>query len=681
MLQNRSRWTALALALLLVVLAAQAALADDRSLRGKLTVSDIVEYRSFDEYAESPVLTELVEKGLLPPVEERLPVKPRVLKSAGMVDGPGVYGDVWRDTFAVPVESWNWGAGQTQGYFGVNELVQEALVDLFPMWMMEEPEPAPRLATDWEWSEDGYSLTMNLVEGARWSDGAPFTADDVLFTFNHYILDPNIPSWTRGSAWVFGGEETRLEKIDDYTIRFHFGAPFPVGAFWNMGFLNFSIMPKHVFSHWHPAFNPDMTYQDLLTAAPPEDLPPVTMGAFVPVIYRPSELLVLVRNPYYFQVDEEGKQLPYMDEVWYNEAAEGTQRTFNLIANVGDRDNVENPQIFGMMFEESQKPDSHFSLSFEDFGIGYRLMLNLSTTLGINDDRDRALRELFRDLRFREALSYAVDRQGLATAAFPGPLTAPWYGGYPAASPYYDDELVRSFDYDPNRAAEILTEMGFVDTTGDGIRNWPSDHETMAGRPLVIEVMVGEDQVASVEAAQALVALFRNIGIDLRIRVVSGPIGADRQNAGTWELMISRVDQPTPDIHMGTYGPSTVDNPVWHRGGPGGRDLLPFEQEMADLLEEAQFTSDAARRTEIFREVLRLSTENVYTIGLYQARRGLAVHNRIRNIPEDLPTYMFEWGMENMPWLAWTPEGEQFTPRYLHLIPTSETYQNRAWQE
>jgi peptide/nickel transport system substrate-binding protein len=74
----------------------------------------------------------LVEAGELPPVAERLPKEPRVLKSAGMVDGMGVYGGVWRDTFAVPTVSWNWGvAGQTQGYFGINEMVQEPLVDLF----------------------------------------------------------------------------------------------------------------------------------------------------------------------------------------------------------------------------------------------------------------------------------------------------------------------------------------------------------------------------------------------------------------------------------------------------------------------------------------------------------------------------------------------------------------------
>jgi peptide/nickel transport system substrate-binding protein len=663
----------------------QAGLAQDqdpaRSLRGTLQLEDIVEYRALPEYREAPELAALVEAGELPPIEERLPREPRIMKRAQMVDGPGVHGGVWRDTFAVPTVSWNWGAGQTQGWFGVNEMVQEALVDLFPMWMMEEPEPAPRLARSWEWSEDGHELTMYLIEGARWSDGEPFTADDVLFTFEHYIMDPSVPSWTGPTAWEYGGEPTRLEKIDAYTIRFHFGAPFPIAAFYRMGYLQFSVMPEHVFSHYHPAFNEEMNYTDLLTAAPPQDLPPVTLGAFVPVIYQPGEQMILVRNPYYWQVDEDGNQLPYHSEVWYAEAASGTQRTFNLIADRGDRDNVENPQIFGMMFEGSQAPDSHFDLRFEDFRIVYRMIMNFAEEFGADSDRARALREMFRTLEFRQALSHAIDRDGLATAAFPGPLTQAWYGGYPSGSPFYDEDLVNreAQRYDPARSRELLAELGFQDTDGDGIVNWP-EGTLVAGQNLIIEVLTGEDQQAAVEAGQALVSLFREVGIDLRLRVMTGPTVTNRVDTGNFDIVIHRIDTPTPDVQMGTYGPASADEPAWHQSGPGGRELLPFEQRMEELLIEAQFEPDAERRAEIFHEILQLHTDNIYTLGLYEARAGLAVHRRLRNIPDDLPTFMYEWGMENMPWVAWTATEEQIAPRFLDRIPTAAAYQNRAWQ-
>ena len=139
--------------------------------------------------------------------------------------------------------------------------------------------------------------------------------------------------------------------------------------------------------------------------------------------------------------------------------------------------------------------------------------------------------------------------------------------------------------------------------------------------------------------------------------------------------MIGRVDRPTPDIDPANFGPLSLEDPDWHRAGPGGaRRLLPFEEEMEALIQEAQFTTDPERITEIYRRILQLSTENIYTLGLYEARRGLAVHKRLKNIPDDLPTFMYEWGMENMPWIAWVAKEDQFAPRFQHLIPTPETY-------
>jgi len=664
----------------LLVLSSGLAQEASRNLRGSLQLDDIVGYGALPSYTEAPELAALVEQGLLPPVEERLPVEPRIVKRGQMVDGTGVHGGVWRDTFAVPTESWNWGAGQTQGWFGVNEMVQAWLVDLFPMWMMEEPEPVPHLAKSWEWSDDGMHLTMHLIEGARWSDGHPFTADDVLFTFEHYIMDPSVPSWAGPSAWTFDGEPATLVKLDDYTIRFEFPAAFPVAAFNRMGYLQFSIMPKHVFSAYHPAFNPQSSYTDLLTSAAPQDLPIVTMGAFIPVVYRPGEQLILVRNPYYWQVDEDGNQLPYHSEVWYAEATSGEQRTFNLIGDTGDRDNVENPQIFSMMFEASQAPDSHFSLSFEGFRIGYRMIVNFAEEFGANTARERALRTMFRTLEFRQALSHAIDRDGLAAAAFPGPLTQAWYGGYPSGSPMYNADVVdtEAQRYDPELARELLAGLGFADTDGDGILNWPAGTE-VAGTNLIIEVITTEDQQAAVEAGQALVTLMRDVGIDMRLRVLTGPTFNSLINAGDFDAVIARVDQPTPDIQMGVYGPASLEEPDWHRAGPGGRILLPFEQRIEEILTAMRFETDAERRTELMQEALQLHTDNIYTLGLYEARGGLAVHNRLRNVPDDLPTYMYEWGMEHMPWIAFTATEEQVAPRFLDRIPTDEAYQNRAW--
>lgn len=287
--------------------------AAEKKFASQFTKEEMFVYQELPSYSESPDLAELVADGKLPPVEERLPKVPRVVKTNIMADGTGQYGGVWRDTFAVPVESWNWGAGKTQGWFGINQILHESLIKTGPMWMLKEPDPIPNLATDWEWSKDGKTLTMNLVEGAKWSDGAPFTADDVMFTYYDYILDDNIPSWVGATAWTYNGKLTELEKVDDYTIKWHFNIAFPIHAFYNMDYLDFSVVPKHVYENFHPKYNKKASYDELLVATPPSDLPAVTMGPWVPVEYEPGQQLIMVRNPYYWQVDGKGQQLPYIE--------------------------------------------------------------------------------------------------------------------------------------------------------------------------------------------------------------------------------------------------------------------------------------------------------------------------------------------------------------------------------
>ena len=178
---------------------------------GRFALEEIAEYKALPKYNESPDLAALVAEGKLPPLEERLPENPRVVKTDVMHDGIGVYGGVWRDTFAVPVESWNWGAGFTQGWFGINEIVQETLIEVGPMWLMKEPDPVPNLATHWEWSEDGRTLTMHLIRGAKWSDGtrSPLT----MWSLPRTLPATNVPSWASASNWTYNGELTRLEKV------------------------------------------------------------------------------------------------------------------------------------------------------------------------------------------------------------------------------------------------------------------------------------------------------------------------------------------------------------------------------------------------------------------------------------------------------------------------------------
>jgi peptide/nickel transport system substrate-binding protein len=148
----------------------------------------MIVYKALDSYSQPEWMDALVASGQLPPVEERLPKEPQVFLASGMSTGLGEYGGIWRDFSACPTEGWNLGAGQTQGWFGINIIYQEALLKSGPIFMRNDAvEPFPNLAKSREWSDDGTELTMELIEGAKWSDGEPFDVSDVMFTWEHLI--------------------------------------------------------------------------------------------------------------------------------------------------------------------------------------------------------------------------------------------------------------------------------------------------------------------------------------------------------------------------------------------------------------------------------------------------------------------------------------------------------------
>ena len=127
-------------------------------------------------YSEPAWVTkQFVDTGKLPPVAERLPKEPLVYKTANMPDGVGAYGDVMRHVIGGRPEGWNYMAGQTQGWGGIDIGLSECLTRTGPLFMVEQEdlEPLPNLAKSWDWSEDGKELTIHLIEGAKWSDGAP----------------------------------------------------------------------------------------------------------------------------------------------------------------------------------------------------------------------------------------------------------------------------------------------------------------------------------------------------------------------------------------------------------------------------------------------------------------------------------------------------------------------------
>ena len=154
------------------------------------------------------------------------------------------------------------------------------------------------------------------------------------------------------------------------------------------------------------------------------------MGPWVPVEYKTDELLIMRRNPYFWMVDESGNQLPYIDEAVYQKGPSGVGRTLCTLAGGCDHTNLENPSSeYVEALTRAQEPDAEFIMNWGPEDLVFNVQVNQSSTLGITDERDTAIRELFREDDFRQAFSHALDRDGIAQSLMRGPFLRAFPGG------------------------------------------------------------------------------------------------------------------------------------------------------------------------------------------------------------------------------------------------------------
>ncbi len=638
----------------------------------KYNLDEILTYKKLDSYSQPAWMDKFVADGTLPPVEERLPAEPQVFLASGMSSGPGVYGGVWRDFSAAPTEGWNIGAGQSQGWFGINYIYQESLVKTGPMFMRKDKaEPFPNLAKSWEWSEDGLVLTMELISGAKWSDGDPFDSEDVIFTWEDLILDPNVNFWTSRTSWQIDGEDIMLEAVDADTIKWTFPKPFQLAFLFNMDFLDFSVSPAHWLKPKHPKYNSEMDYVSFENCMPPNDLPVPTMGPWVPVEYKTDEFLVMRRNPYYWKVDETGKQLPYLDEVTFEKGDSGVGRTLNTMAGTGDHANLENPGVFVETMKRMQDPDAHFYVEWGPEMLAFDLQINLSATLGVTDDRAKELRKLFRDFRFRRAMSHAIERDGVAQSVVRGPFLREFGGGIFPGSLYYDRSAVVYYPYAPESSRELLAEIGFKDTDNDGILNWTSG--ALEGQNLIIQITTAEDQAAAGQIAEALVPMMADVGVQINYRPVKSTVQDDAAVTGEWEMRVYRTGSEfaVPFTKYRDLAPLTNESPAWHRTGTDTpRELLPFEEELVKIVSEFAAEPDFDKRKVLMSQYNKIFTENLYVVGTVIGRYGLALAKRFENVPVGTPPFFYQWTWGNVqPDQVWVKPENQLQETMPETIP------------
>lgn len=442
------------------------------------------------KYEESPVLAAMVAAGDLPPVDERLPENPYVNADAPEI---GEYSDVvvtlpHESDLDLPVNYFTNGYQRSVLFWNEN-LVQwkadASLAARTPDLLTVNIEP--NLAEKWEISDDGKEVTFYLRKGVRWSDGEPFTVDDILFTWDDVVKSdaintPNVPKirsvFEEGGAYAAAGGLPDFEKIDNYTFKVVMQGSFPdiVPAFFatDPWPVEITWLPKHEMMKVHPAYTDGATMEDWNSARFPRDKPAVlTPWAPIDVV---GDKIVFERNPYYWKVDAEGQQLPYIDTIVNKYATTGSEIALGLASNELWGDFTKASTQEAGVLKQNEELGNYRLLPFNKAGIYQGLQLNLDTP-------DDSLRALFQDYEFVKALNLGLDKDRMGAHTC---LVCPAYPELHSeamlqAYPQYAGQALEGFDRDAAQAK--FDELGLVDSDGDGFREYP-EGTPKAGEPI-----------------------------------------------------------------------------------------------------------------------------------------------------------------------------------------------------
>jgi len=590
--------------------------------------------KKITKFSESPMLAELVKQGKLPPVEKRLPKEPRVIEPLEEIGEYG--GTINLADFGSPM-GWalaNWKA--------------ERLFKLLP----DLKTIVPNIARGYKYSRDYKKCTIFLREGMKWSDGYPFTADDFVFWYEDVLLNkdlsPTIPAWAKP-----GGEVFKVRKVDDYTVEFSFSVPYPMFIYYltrdrGEALTWGSYLPKHYLQEFHIKYNPKAndlakergfnswynlfsevanTRHSISSAGTP------TIEPWI-VTKVTTEYALLERNPYYWKIDIAGNQLPYIDKI--RVTAVGNRELWNLKAVSGEVDFgliSTNLKDYTLLKESEKKGNYTVRLWKQTWGNALAIRLN-------HTHKDPVLRKIINDVRFKRALSLAINREEINQLVFLG-LGTPRQATVLPESKYFEKGLDTAYaKYDPVQAGKLLDSMGLTKRDKEGFRLRPD------GKTLSLTIEFDPSSEAPVSDILELVKRYwEKIGVKIALKPESGSLigqkrGANELDADTWHIDRSTDILFTlePQWYVPISG-QTGFAPLWYTwystGGKSGEEPPQEVKRLFKWFETMQSTTKEGERIIAGREILRSQARNLWIIGTVGlVPQPCLVSNKLHNVPQ-----------------------------------------------
>jgi len=574
-----------------------------------------------ETFSQSPVLDAQVAAGKLPPVSERLPDNPLVIEP---FDGIGVYGGT-AAIFEAGVTLLN----PPEGPYRVGPQLRRNL---------------PNFAESAQFSDSSRTVTITLRKGLKWSDGHLLTAADFVFDLEHIELNTDL---TPVVLPLFKG--ARIEVHAPHKFSYHFPTPRPLLLKYMAHSGDRFLSPAHFLEDYHPAFTDTVALEraaieeglqdwrkffevvnninDLIVFHRP------VFSAFV-VISKTSTRSRFRRNPYYYKVDPQGNQLPYIDflevqRVDNKEMMAAKASTGQVVLAGRQLMTADIP-----LFKRLEKKNGYSTYIWPRcYGSDVVFQININHP-------DERKRQIFQDVRFRRAMSLAINRDEINDIIYYGRAIPRQLTVVPSSA-YFEPEFPRAYaEFDPQRAGALLDEIGLLDRDDDGRREGPD------GEPLNIILEYGIGETPKQSTVELAVAHWREVGLHISYKQLSGTLLSTRCKAGLTDMTLWHADRQADilfpiepfwfvPMHLGQEQGVWTQWSRWYLSrGERGWEPSAEGMRLIEWWEILRRTSDESERLEMGKRILRSQAENLWGIGV----AGLAPHpvivrDDLKNVP------------------------------------------------
>ncbi|HLT60732.1 MAG TPA: ABC transporter substrate-binding protein, partial [Microlunatus sp.] len=467
---------------------------------------------------EAPALAAQVEAGNLPPVEQRLPKNPRVIEP---LESVGSYGGTLQTVLESTDPSWLW-----------MTVVHDHLITWDPLYT----EIIPNIAEAVDIEDDGRVYVFHLREGMRWSDGEPLTTEDLTWWYENVLLNKNVTP-AIPSRLMSGGKPVKVEASGDWEVRFSFESP-------NSLFLEnlaihgppFRLLPKHYLEQFHKDFNKGLkddwgaTFLSKIDELENVDLP--VLSAWVPKNpHGDGGRQVWERNPYYWKVDPDGSQLPYIDSVvftFFSDEGPLLLAAANGDVDIYQRQEITIPKNRPVLSEGQEKGNYKLVKVREPNHNTIGVCLNLT-------HKNPAKRKMFQNKDFRIGLSHAINRQQIIDLVYQR-QGRPWQTAPRPDVPFYQSEDfgTQYTEFDLDLAREHLAKAGYAKLDGEK-RLIGED-----GKPIVISVLCQSRYPDLIDAMEFVKRTWAEVGVELKIDTASSELVETRLNANDYDCTLDK---------------------------------------------------------------------------------------------------------------------------------------------